>query len=160
MYQYYLLAQAERGNIEAFWILVEQCLPALFNKVWLLSGSTGETKLIMAQGLLVAWSQIQAAAKRGAFQSFISRILAETALKRLKKRKTDIQLDSSDQEVTKEADTLLQSVLQLNAPERRLVVLRYLENLTLQEIAALVGKREEEVSEALGAVLSSLAVPD
>lgn len=160
MYQFYLLAQAEQGNPDAFWVLAEDYLPVIFNKIWLLSGSTRETKEIMNQGLLTAWSRIRTMAKRGAFQNFLSRSMVEAACAHLKKQKTPPQPVSHDEEMIKEAGGLVRKVLQLNRLERWLVVMRYLENFTLREIAAILGKREEQVLEALTRILSSLEVAD
>jgi RNA polymerase sigma factor (sigma-70 family) len=160
VYQFYLLAQAEKGNAEAFWILAEHYLPVIFNEVWLLSGSTAETKRMMEQGLLAAWSKIRTMANRGAFQNFLSRTIVETAFSRLRKHKTPLIPGPQDDEIIKEASTPVQAILQLNRLERCLVILRYLENLTLQEIAVLLGKREEQVSEALARILSSLEIPE
>lgn len=156
MYQFYLLAQAEQGSAEAFWVLTEQFLPVIFNKVWLLSGSSEETKEIISQGLPLAWAKVGELVKPGAFVYFLSRAIVETALTYLKKRKSPVSFSFYDEEVQKDASPLIEAVFKLNWPERWLIVLRYLENLTLQEIAKLLKLKEEQVSEALAGVLSSL----
>jgi RNA polymerase sigma-70 factor (ECF subfamily) len=156
MYYECLLALAEQGNFDAFWVLTEHYLNTLFNKSWLLSGRVTETKRIISRGLIKAWTRVQSGNEHK-YPAFISRAIVETALDALNKHGRDeIPEIELDRELAAEGGKLVAWFRQLNPLQRQVVVLRYFENLNLKEIVSILRKKAEQVTAAMMAALLSI----
>jgi RNA polymerase sigma factor (sigma-70 family) len=159
LYHDYLLALTEQGNVEAFWALTEQHLGMVFNKIWFLTGSADETRRMMKSGLVRAWMQVQLTRGLPSFPVFLSRTVIETALAQLNRPARQGPLSSLDRELEAEDSRLIAWFRRLNHLQRRVVILRYFESLTLKEIASVLRKSDERVASALMEALESFEMP-
>jgi RNA polymerase sigma-70 factor (ECF subfamily) len=159
VYHDYLLALAEQGNVEAFWALTEQHLGMVFNKIWFLTGSAEETRRMMKSGLTRAWLQVQLRRGLPSFPAFLSRTMMETAMKQLHRPARQEPLSSLDSELEAEDSRLIDWFHRLRPLQRRVVILRYFESLTLKEIASTLAKSDERVASALMEALDSFEIP-
>ncbi len=155
MYHYYLLAQAEKGNREAFWVLVEQFLPVLYNKAWLLAGGRQDLALeLVVSGLVEAWQRFQGAPAELPFCRFLERTLVKVALGFPGWHKE--AAPSSRGDGSGEAG-LVERLIRLEREQRFLVVLRFLGGYQLEELGRTMKMKEEGLREALCAALLALA---
>ena len=96
-----LLAQARRGNPEAFAEMVSPYLPTLYRRARGLTGNAADAQDVSQEAVLKAWSRLeQFAGKQDEsiddFRAWISRIAANTSIDLLRQRR-DGKISSLDQ---------------------------------------------------------------
>ena len=105
-----LLAQARRGNPEAFAEMVSPYLPTLHRRARGLTGNAADAQDVTQETVLKAWSRLEQFAGRqdesiDDFRAWISRIAANTSIDLLRQRR-DGKISSLDQSKGESDETL------------------------------------------------------
>jgi RNA polymerase sigma-70 factor (ECF subfamily) len=105
-----LLAQARRGNPEAFAEMVSPYLPTLYRRARGLTGNAADAQDVSQEAVLKAWSRLEQFAGRqdesiDDFRAWISRIAANTSIDLLRQRR-DGKIASLDQRKGDSEETL------------------------------------------------------
>src|SRR4029077_10828423 len=105
-----LLAQARKGNPEAFAEMVTPYMPTLYRRARGLTGNTADAQDVSQEAVLKAWSRLeQFAGKQDEsiddFRAWISRIAANTSIDLLRQRR-DGKIASLDQRKGESEETL------------------------------------------------------
>jgi RNA polymerase sigma-70 factor (ECF subfamily) len=109
-----LLAQARRGNPDAFAEMVSPYMPALYRRARGLTGNAADAQDVSQETVLKAWSRLeQFAGKQDEsiddFRAWISRIAANTSIDLLRQRR-DGQIASLDQTKGESDETLCSGI--------------------------------------------------
>src|ERR1700682_613389 len=105
-----LLAQARKGNPEAFAEMVAPYLPALYRRARGLTGNAADAEDVSQEAVLKAWSRLEQFAGQedeaiDDFRAWISRIAANTSIVLLRQRR-DGKIASLDQRMGQSEETL------------------------------------------------------
>jgi RNA polymerase sigma-70 factor, ECF subfamily len=105
-----LMAQARRGNPEAFAEMVSPLLPALYRRARRLTGNAADAEEVGQEALLKAWSRLDQFSGRederaGDFRAWISRIGANSSIDLLRQRR-DSKMVSLEERRGPEEQTL------------------------------------------------------
>src|ERR1700720_790017 len=105
-----LLAQARKGNPEAFAEMVSPYLPALYRRARGLTGNAADAQDVSQEAVLKAWSRLEQFAGKqddsiDDFRAWISRIAANTSIDLLRQRR-DGKITSLDQRKGESEETL------------------------------------------------------
>src|SRR6202171_617413 len=105
-----LLAQARRGNPEAFAEMVSPYLPTLYRRARGLTGNAADAEDVSQEAVLKAWSRLEQFAGQedeaiDDFRAWISRIAANTSIVLLRQRR-DGKIASLDQRMGQSEETL------------------------------------------------------
>jgi len=105
-----LLAEARRGNREAFAVMVSPYMPALYRRARGFTGNTADAEDVSQEAMLKAWTRLgQFAGKRGEsiddFRAWISRIATNSSIDLLRQRR-DGKIASLDEHKGQSEETL------------------------------------------------------
>src|ERR1700736_1780267 len=105
-----LLAQARRGNPEAFAEMVSPYLPTLYRRACRLTGNAADAQDVSQEAVLKAWSRLEQFAGKqddsiDDFRAWISRIAANTSIDVLRQRR-DGKIASLDERKGESEETL------------------------------------------------------
>ncbi len=105
-----LLAEARRGNREAFAVMVSPYLPALYRRARGFTGNTADAEDVSQEAMLKAWTRLgQFAGKHGEsiddFRAWISRIATNSSIDLLRQRR-DGKIASLDEHKGQSEETL------------------------------------------------------
>lgn len=155
-----IVAQARRGSQEAFGVLVERYQTSVFNLINRLVRDPGTAEELAQDSFLKAFGALHTFDPSYRFVSWMLRIAHNTAIDHLRRKRPDtvpldgpgdapgpvsVLVDTSQRtplELAEQADVrraLDWALAQLRPEYRRLVVLRYLEDLSYEDIVDVVG---------------------
>jgi RNA polymerase sigma-70 factor (ECF subfamily) len=105
-----LLAQARRGNPEAFAEMVSPHVPTLYQRARRLTGNTADAEDVSQEALLKAWSRLEQFSGKeeepaGDFRAWISRIGANSSIDLLRQRR-DSKMVSLEERRSPDEETL------------------------------------------------------
>lgn len=140
---------------EEFVAFVERELPRLHRMALSLTGQRADAEDLVQEALAktcLHWSKVAAS---GSPTAYVRRIMSNTFLSSRRRRSTgEVVSDEAVERHTASADPtvafierhdLLAAVLQLPPSQRVVIVLRYLEDLPVQQVAEILGQREGAV---------------
>ena len=164
-----LVRRCQAGDKEAFRALVEQHSEALFGTAYLMTRDRGLAEDAVQRALIQMWKHISSLRLRGSFKAWMVRIVVnEVNQQRRKKRVPTIPLEKAPEVVSdcdeteavvfrsEERRSLRRALEMLPSEQREAVVLRYFSDLTIPEIATVMGQREGTIKSRLSRALDRL----
>lgn len=155
-----LTQRAKRGDREAFAELVDIYKDKIFQLAYRMTGSRQEAEDIAQETFLRVFANMHTYDDHYKFSTWIYRIATNLCIDRKRKKKPDFSLDEqvdgaegldwysrlSAKDESPEAnvmrrelqDTVQEALLQLSPKYRSIMILRYIEDLTLQEISTVL----------------------
>ncbi len=148
-----LVERATRRDEEAFGALYDMHVSRVYRHVYYMVGSPAEAEDLTAQAFLQAWAAIERYQFRGApFVSWVMRIAHNLGVSHLRSRKPGAELpetlvdqsrEGNPEEVLQrqaDGDRVREAILQLRDEHRRVIILRFVQDLDYREVAEIVGK--------------------
>jgi RNA polymerase sigma-70 factor (ECF subfamily) len=158
------VARARRGDTEAFRVLVERHSRAVYRVAFRLTGSAPDAEDVVQDAFLKAYRQLDRFESRASFGTWMHRIATNCAVDLLRSRTRRVQSEDDEtlERMAAEDDAqpahamsperLLASaevgervqagMARLSALERAAFVLRHLEGQTIEQIAAVLGIKD------------------
>ena len=146
-----IVAQAQEGDIAAFSQLYELLVEPLYRFVLLRIGNEHDAQDITAETFKRVWQNL-ARYRTKNFRAFVFTIARNVTVDWIRKNKRNIPLDSNDHivdtqvnllEETQHKDTiteLMAAIQRLPQPYQEVIILRYIEEMTIKETAAILQK--------------------
>ena len=148
-----LVQRAIARDKEAFGALYDRHVVRVYRHIYYMVGNTAEAEDLTAQAFLQGWVAIERYQIRGApFVSWLLRIAHNLGVSYLRARKESTQLpetledhgrERNPEEATQQrldGERVQKAILQLRDEQRRVIILRFVEDLEYQEVAEIVGK--------------------
>ena len=148
-----LIMRAIKRDREAFGALYNKHVSRVYRHVYYMVGSPPEAEDLTAQAFLQAWQAIERYQVRGApFVSWLMRIAHNLGVSHLRSRKPSTELpetlvdrsrDGNPDDVLQrqaDRDRVREAILRLREEHRRVIILRFVEDLAYREVAEIVGK--------------------
>ncbi|HVN26382.1 MAG TPA: sigma-70 family RNA polymerase sigma factor [Candidatus Paceibacterota bacterium] len=154
-----LIKDAIRGNSSAFGALYDSYQPMIYRFVLVKTGSREEAEDITHQVFLSAWQNVRTYKHRGhPFSSWLYQIARNQVIDFYRAKKSDIALDALDPEyfavpttvsadlaAKLEIEKVRRAIEQLKPDYQDVIILRFIEDVSLKETAAAIGKTEGAV---------------
>ena len=165
------VARCQRGDREAFRHLVDQYKDVMFGTAVLMTGNRAVAEEQVQEALLSAWRGIKGFRLGSPFKPWLLRILVNAVLAQQRRRVLPtVEIDGPgpdypdagniDPAATLDAlenqIELRRAVAGLNPDHRQVVALRYFADLTVPEVARVLGAREGTVKSRLHRALALL----
>lgn len=164
-----LVRRCQAGDKEAFRMLVEQYRRVLFGTAYLMTRDRGLAEDAVQEALIQMWKHMPSLRLHGSFKAWLVRIVVNEIKQQLrKKRVPTVPLEQAsevadDLDVTEtamvrdeERQHLRQALKLLPLEQREALVLRYYSDLTVPEIAAVMGQHEGTIKSRLSRALDRL----
>ena len=148
-----LVERALQRDEEAFGTLYDMHVSRVYRHVYYMVGNPAEAEDLTAQAFLQAWAAIERYQIRGApFVSWVMRIAHNLGVSHLRSRKPGAELpetlvdqsrEGNPEEVLQrqaDGDRIREAILQLRDEHRRVIILRFVQDLDYREVAEIVGK--------------------
>ena len=148
-----LVDRAIQRDQEAFGDLYDMHVSRVYRHVYYMVGNAAEAEDLTAQAFLQAWAAIERYQIRGApFVSWVMRIAHNLGVSHLRSRKPGTELpeilvdqsrEGNPEEVLQrqaEGDRVREAILHLRDEHRRVIILRFVQDLDYREVAEIVGK--------------------
>lgn len=148
-----LIGRAIKRDREAFGALYNKHVSRVYRHVYYMVGSPPEAEDLTAQAFLQAWQAIERYQIRGApFVSWLMRIAHNLGVSHLRSRRPSAELPETlvdrsrdgnpDDALQRQADGehVREAILRLREEHRRVIILRFVEDLAYREVAEIVGK--------------------
>ncbi len=148
-----LIMRAIKRDREAFGALYNKHVSRVYRHVYYMVGSPPEAEDLTAQAFLQAWQAIERYQVRGApFVSWLMRIAHNLGVSHLRSRRPSAELPETlvdrsrdgnpDDVLQRQADgeRVREAILRLREEHRRVIILRFVEDLAYREVAEIVGK--------------------
>ena len=154
-----LVARAKMGETEAFGLLYDFYMPRIYRFVLLKVGQREEAEDLTHQAFLKAWENIEQYDFRGySFGSWLYRIARNVTVDYYRGARLEVSVedvseihlakdDSLEENVERslEWQGLVESIKKLKEVEQDVIVMRFVEDLSLKDIASAIGKSEGAV---------------
>jgi RNA polymerase sigma-70 factor, ECF subfamily len=151
-----LVARAKEGEAEAFGLLYDFYMPRIYRFVLFKAGHREEAEDLTHQVFLKAWENIEKYESRGyPFSSWLYRIARNAVIDAYRKSNPQISIEDLSPNLLTEKETqilkaemsieweqLLSSMSKLKEIERDVLIMRFVDDLTHQEVAKAIGKSE------------------
>jgi len=151
-----LIARAKAGEAEAFGLLYDFYMPRIYRFVLVKVGQREEAEDLTHQTFLRAWEHIETYESRGyPFSSWLYRIARNSVIDHYRRSRPQVNIDDLDHEILGEKETqgelldakigldaMLEAIFRLRGVEQDVLIMRFVEDLTHQEIAKAIGKSE------------------
>jgi RNA polymerase sigma-70 factor (ECF subfamily) len=177
LYEHVLVLRCRAGDEAAFAELVERYQPRLRYYLRKMLRDLQEAEDALQDAWLAVFRALPRLSDLGAFRAWLYRIARDQALRRLRKRRPEYrcpeEVDSADgraeeAQLASEAVECIHAALdELPAPQREVLVFRYVEDMSYEEIARVVGcpvgtvrSRLHHAGRALRAVLERMNLHD
>ena len=148
-----LIKRAIKRDREAFGALYDRHVSRVYRHIYFMVGNPPEAEDLTAQAFLQAWQAIERYQIRGApFVSWLMRIAHNLGVSHLRSRKPSTELpetlvdrsrDGNPDDVLQrqaDRDRVREAILRLREEHRRVIILRFVEDLAYREVAEIVGK--------------------
>ena len=139
-----LVARAIAGDADAFRDLVEPHVAAALGASSIITGSRDEALDIVQEAMLAAWQGLPGLREPDAFPAWFRRLVIRTAMRRVRRRRTVVELDLTMAapegaiDVAYESRTLGRAFARLEPNDRLILTLRHFWDLPVQEAAELL----------------------
>lgn len=165
------IRRCQSGERDAFRLLVEQYEKVLYGTAFLMTRDDSLSEEFVQEAFLRAWRGIPSFRLDGSFKAWILRILVNQVMTNRRKLRVpespltegivpiDISRDIDVEELVlknEERQQIRQSLELLPQEQRYVVVLRYFADLTVPEIAKVMGCREGTIKSRLHRALARL----
>jgi len=150
-----IVALATQGDANAFGMLYEKHAARVFRHLYYLLGNRTEADDLTSETFLRAWTAIRRYEDRGlSIESWLLKIGHNLATKHLTRFRAPLTIEginleaderSSPEgiaEATSEADVVRQAILKLPGLQRQIVVWRFLESMSYEEVGKMLGKSQ------------------
>lgn len=151
-----LVARAKEGEAEAFGLLYDFYMPRIYRFVLFRVSHREEAEDLTHQTFLKAWEHIETYEPRGyPFSSWLYKIARNAVIDNHRRSKPQLSIeniapnllieeDSQGQEMEAklEWDKLLVGIRKLKEVEQDVLIMRFVDDLTHQEVAKAIGKSE------------------
>jgi len=151
-----LIKDAIRGASSAFGALYDHYQPMIYRFVLVKVGSREEAEDITHQVFLSAWQNVRGYKHRGhPFSSWLYQIARNQVIDHYRSKKSDISLEALDPEyfvaaVSMSSDLMMKldvekvrrAVAELKPDYQDVIIMRFIEDISLKETAAAMGKTE------------------
>jgi len=164
-----LVSRCQDGDTEAFRTLVEQHSRVLFGTAYLMTRDRGLAEDAVQAALVQMWKKLPSLRRNGSLKAWLVRIVInEVNQQHRKKRLPTMSLEKAPEipDDPPEVETMLfrdeerhrlrQALEILPVEQREAVVLRYFSELTVPEVAAVMGEREGTIKSRLSRALDRL----
>lgn len=167
-----LIMKAKSGEAEAFGLIYDHYLPKIYRFVLMKVSRKEEAEDITHQVFLKAWTGIEAhySETDSPFSSWLYRIARNAVIDHYRREHPTLNIDDhegSDELITRpdldqqidlasEVKNLLEAVRTLKETEQEVVMMRFVEDLPIKEVAKVVGKSEGAVKVIQHRALESL----
>ena len=172
-----LIRRSQAGDWDAFELLLERHRTALARTAYLVTRDREANQDVMQEALIQIWRDLPSYRPFGSFGAWMLKITLNKARKHYRKRRVQTLPLAAAVEVPGVADgpeesvergerteLMRQALEMLTSDQREVLVLRYYNELTVPEIAKLLGRREGTVksrlSRALGRLEQVLSEPE
>ncbi len=148
-----LVKRAIKRDREAYGALYNKHVSRVYRHVYYMVGNPAEAEDLTAQAFLQGWKAIERYQMRGApFVSWLMRIAHNLGVSHLRSRKPSTELPETlvdhnrdgnpDDALQRQAegDRVREAILRLREEHRRVIILRFVEDLAYREVAEIVGK--------------------
>ena len=148
-----LIKRAVKRDREAFGALYNKHVSRVYRHIYYMVGNPPEAEDLTAQAFLQAWQAIERYQIRGApFVSWLMRIAHNLGVSHLRSRKPSTELPETlvdrsregnpDDVLQRQADGdhVREAILRLREEHRRVIILRFVQDLAYREVAEIVGK--------------------
>ncbi|MFA5052693.1 MAG: sigma-70 family RNA polymerase sigma factor [Parcubacteria group bacterium] len=154
-----LILEAKGGEAEAFGRLYDFYLPAIYRFILLKVGQREEAEDLAHQVFLKAWQNISGFSEKGLpFSSWLYRIARNLIIDRYRRTKPVISIDEefvseklifrpdiSDIDDRKDIARIMASLHELKDIERDVIIMRFIEDLSVKEVSETINKSEGAV---------------
>jgi len=151
-----LIKSAVGGDSSAFGSLYDRYQPAIYRFIVVKVGSREEAEDITHHVFLSAWQKVSTYKHRGhPFSSWLYQIARNLVIDHYRAKKDDISLDKLDPDssiipavaqldlsVKLQLDKVHRAIAELKAEHQDVIILRFVEDLPLKEVAAILKKSE------------------
>lgn len=164
-----LARRAQAGDFEAFELLIEPYQATLARTAYLMTGDRSLVQDVVQEALISAWRGMRSYRDRGNFRAWLWKVLVNQAHKQHRRRHVEtVPLDDAvDVPETsdgperaalrnEESDDVRRALDEIGGDQREALVLRYYSELTVPEIAKVLGCREGTVKSRLSRGLERL----
>ena len=164
-----LVSRCQAGDAEAFRTLVDQHSRVLFGTAYLMTRDRGLAEDAVQVALVQMWKKLPSLRRSGSLKAWLVRIVInEVNQLHRKKRLPTVSLeqapeipdDPPDVETmlfrNEEHQRLKQALETLSVEQREAVILRYYSDLTVPEVASVMGEREGTIKSRLSRALDKL----
>lgn len=157
--------RAQRGDAEAFRVLVERYSPRLFRLAWRIVGEEAGAEDVVQETFLRAYRALPRFDAKSQFGTWLHRIAANTAIEILRKRQRQQSRHGAEEEadeapshepgpdrhaLSQEVDRAVREALDdLSPVERAAFVLRHYEERSIAEVCDALGLRESAGKQAV-----------
>jgi RNA polymerase sigma-70 factor (ECF subfamily) len=161
------LVSVAQGNPTAFGALYDRYVHAVYRYHYSRVGEAGEAEDLTAQTFLAALEALPRYRGRGQFSAWLFQIARSKAMDYFRRRRPQVSLENAEGR-SNQSDLLAQIVegddlrrlsrliAGLPEPERELLRLRYVADLTFAEMASVLGKTEQSVKKSVYRLLERL----
>lgn len=164
-----LIRRCQNGDKEAFRVLVEQYSSVLFGTAYLMTRDRSMAEDAVQDALIQMWKHLPSMRQHDSLKAWLVRIVVNEVKQQLrKKRLSTVSLEQASEveDGAEETETALirdeeqhhlkQALEMLPSQQREAVVLRYFSDLTVPEVAAVMGQREGTIKSRLSRALERL----
>ncbi len=160
--EWVLVKRAQLGEKEAFGKLYEIYLDRLYRYIYFRTGNNRELSEDLVQSVFVkAWEKLDTfgkslpAGRQGSFQAWLYTIARNTLIDHIRGARQQVALDenladekeSVEEKVTDAVaiEQVMQKLQVLSDEQREIILLRFVEDLSYKEIAAITEKKEDAI---------------
>lgn len=164
-----LVRRCQAGDKDAFRVLVEMHSKVLFGTAYLMTRDRGLAEDAVQGALIQMWKHLPSLRLRGNLKSWLVRIVVNEVKQQFRKKRvptvpleqaSEVAADPDENETPmvrhEERQRLSQALGMLPPEQREAVVLRYFSDLTVPEVAAVMGQREGTIKSRLSRALARL----
>jgi RNA polymerase sigma-70 factor (ECF subfamily) len=164
-----LVRRYQSGDKEAFRMLVEQYRGALFGTAYFMTQDRGLAEDAVQEALVQMWKHLPSLRLQGSIKVWLVRIVVNEVKQQFRKKQVPTvpleqsfevidNLNAADAAIMREEEhqQLRQALEMLPSEQREAVVLRYFSELTVPEVARVLGEREGTVKSRLSRALDRL----
>ncbi|HLD27475.1 MAG TPA: RNA polymerase sigma factor [Patescibacteria group bacterium] len=163
----YLVIKANQGDTEAFGKLFDKYSAKIYRFIYYKVSSAEIAEDFTSQCFLKIWEQISSGAKVRSFQSWMYKIARNLVIDYYRSReREELPLIYQEEEIQSEVkvdpdknldkDFLEKVLLNLNVEVREIITLRFIEELSIKEIAKIVDKSPANVRVIIHRALKEL----
>jgi RNA polymerase sigma-70 factor, ECF subfamily len=157
--EYVIVSRASKGESQAFGLLYDHYQPQIYRFVVLKVGRREEAEDITHQVFLAAWKSIPGYEHMGnPFSSWLYQIARNQIIDHYRSKKTDVDLEEpaaqaiashddleSDAHMRMEFQKIQVALKELSSDYQDVIIMRFIEEQSIKEVAAALGKSEGAV---------------